>query len=128
MIKKSWISYFPAHHEGHKAILLTAGLNVTDVHSNIRVQSETPRALHLPSRVPAEIVASSELRVLNRRQMMAVWILCAPQLALVAWFRDTDCAFVVGAASVVTAVIWGWIFNKDGKLGVFSQNMKYKSE
>ncbi len=128
MIKKSWISYFPAHHEGHKAILLTAGLNVTDVHSNIRVQSETPRALHLPSRVPAEIVASSELRVLNRRQMMTVWILCAPQLALVAWFRDTDCAFVVGAASVVTAVIWGWIFNKDGKLGVFSQNMKYKSE
>lgn len=85
-------------------MVLTAGLDVTQVHSNLRVQGEAPGCLHLTSRVAAEVVTSQELRVFLG-QVVAVRVLSAPWLAVVTRFGDADCAPIVSPTTVITGVV-----------------------
>lgn len=85
-------------------IVLTAGLDVTEVHPDLRVQGEAPGCLHLASWVTTEVVTSPELRVLLG-QMVTVRVLSAPQLAVVTRFSDADCAPVVSPTSIVAYVV-----------------------
>jgi len=86
--------------------VLTAGLDVTQVHPDLGVQREAPGPLHLAPGVPAEVVAAPELGVVLG-QVVAVGVLGAPRLAVVARRRDAQRAAVVGPAAVVAAVVHG---------------------
>lgn len=100
-----------------RKVALTTWADITEINPHTGIESEAPRSLHLPSRVSAEVVPPSELRVFCRRQMMAVGVLSSPDLTLVARFCYTDGASVIGTTVIVTAVIWGRIFHKDLQLG-----------
>lgn len=100
-----------------RKVLLTTWADITELDPHTGIESEAPRSLHLPSRVSAEVVPPSELRVFCRRQMMAVGVLSSPDLTLVARFCYTNGASVIGTTVIVTAVIWGRIFHKDLQLG-----------
>lgn len=84
--------------------LLTAGLYVTQVHPDMRVQGETPGCLHLASWVTTEVLAPPELGVFLG-EVVIVRELGAPSLAVVSRFSDADCAPVVGPTSIVAAVV-----------------------
>lgn len=88
-------------------VVLTAGADVTQVSSGVGVQCEAPWRLHLAAGVPAEVVASPELWVLDGGEVVAVWVLAAPRLALVTRPGEADRAPVVGTGAVVTAVVCG---------------------
>ncbi len=85
-------------------MILTAGLYITQVHSDLRVQGEAPGCFHLTSRVTAEVVASPELRVFSG-QVVTVGVLSAPWLTVMTRFSDADCAPVVSPTSIVAAVV-----------------------
>lgn len=97
-------------------VLLTAWTNVTEIHSHTGINSEAPRPFHLPPRVPAEVVPSSELRVLHRWQVMAVRVLGSPWLAVVSRLGYADSASVISTTAIIAAVICGRIFHKVWKL------------
>lgn len=88
--------------------LLTAGRDVTQVHSNLRVQGEAPGCLHLTSWVTAEIVTSKELGIFLC-QVMAVRVLSTPCLTVTTRFGVADCAPIVSPTSIVTGVVMGGV-------------------
>lgn len=85
-------------------MVLTAGLDVTQVHPDLGIQGEAPGRLHLTSRVTTKVVAFPELRVLLG-QVVTVRILRTPQLAVVPRFSDADGAPVVSSTSIVATVV-----------------------
>lgn len=91
---------------------LTAGLDVTQVHPDLRVQGKAPGCLHLASWVTAEVVTSPELWVFLG-QMVTVRVLSTPRLAVVARFSDADCTPVVSPTSIVADVVRGGIYRVD---------------
>jgi len=93
--------------------LLTAGVDVAEVHPNLGVQRETPGRLHLPAGVTAEVVSPAELRVFGGGEVVLVRVLGGPRLTQVARFGHADRALVVGPAAVIAAVIRGRIWNRE---------------
>lgn len=83
---------------------LTAGLDVTQVHPDLRVQGEAPGRLHLASWVTAEVMTSPELRVFLG-QVVTVRVLSTPWLAVMTRFSNADCTPVVSPTSIVAAVV-----------------------
>lgn len=87
-------------------------MDVTEVHSDLRVQCEAPGRLHLASWVPAEIVTPPELRVFLG-QAMTMRVLSAPWLTVMTWFGDANCAPVVSSTSIVACLVWGRVCKTD---------------
>lgn len=85
-------------------MVLTTGLDITQVHPNTRIQGKAPGCLHLSSWVTAEVVTSPELRVFLG-QMVTVRVLSTPWLAVMTRFSDADCASVVKSTSIVAALV-----------------------
>lgn len=85
-------------------MVLTAGLDVTQVHPDLMVQGEAPGRLHLASWVTTKIVTSPELGVFLG-QVVTVRVLSAPRLAEMTRFSDADCSPVVSPTSIVAAVV-----------------------
>lgn len=85
-------------------MVLTAGLDVTQVNPDLRVQGEAPGCLHLASWVPTEVVTPPELGVLLGH-VVTMRVLSTPRLAVVTRFSDADCAPVVSPTSIVAAVV-----------------------
>lgn len=91
------------------SMVLTAGLDVTQVNPDLRVQGKAPGRLHLASGVPTEVVAPPEFGVLLGH-VMTVRVLSAPWLAVVTGFSDADCTLVFIPASIVAALVCGGIY------------------
>lgn len=87
----------------HSAVL-TAGLEVTQVKPDLRVQGEAPGCHHLVAWISAEVVAVPELWVFLG-QVVTVRVLSAPWLALMARFSDAQGSPVVSPAATITALI-----------------------
>lgn len=85
-------------------MVLTAGLDVTQVYPDLRVQGEAPGCLHLASWVTAEVMTSPELRVFLG-QVVTVRVLSGPWLAVMTRFSDADSAPVVSPTSIEAAVV-----------------------
>lgn len=83
---------------------LTASWDVTQVHSNLRVQGEAPGRLHLAAWVAAEVVTPVQLGVVLGH-VVTVRVLGGPRLAVVARLGHAHRALVVGATAVVAAVV-----------------------
>lgn len=83
---------------------LTAGLDVTQIHPDLRVQGEAPGGLHLASWVTAVVMTPPQLRVFLG-QVVIVRVLSAPRLAVKTGSSDADCAPVVGPTSIVANVV-----------------------
>lgn len=83
---------------------LTAGLEVTQVKPDLRVQGEAPGGHHLVSWVPAEVVAVPELWVFLG-QAVTVGVLRTPGLALMPRLSGAQGPPVVGPAAIKTALI-----------------------
>lgn len=84
--------------------VLTAGLEVTQVKPDLRVQGEAPGCHHLVSWVSAEVVAVPELWVFLG-QVVTVRVLSTPRLAVMTRFSDAQGPPVVSPAAVIAAVI-----------------------
>lgn len=93
-------------------MVLTAGLDVTQVHPDLRVQREAPWRLHLAPWVTTEVMTSPELGVVLG-QVVTVRVLRGPWLAVLTGHSDADCAPVVRPTSIVAAVVCGRIFGRD---------------
>ncbi len=85
-------------------MVLTAGLDVTQAHPDLRVQGEAPGRLHLASWVTTKVVTSPELGVFLG-QVVTVRVLSFPRLTVMTRFSDADCAPVVCTTSIVAAVV-----------------------
>lgn len=85
---------------------LTTDGNVTELHTNAFIQSETPGGLVFVPWVATVRVSAVQLRVSNSQVGVTVRVLGVPRLALTSRLGHADSSTKVCAAVVVTLVVW----------------------